>query len=78
MVRLLNCAVEIEGPVTIDHAPVPALGVLAARVTCVWPQVAAPVWLGPALAVAELSVKVSATSLVEAAQGAFEIVQRKV
>ena len=65
-------------PLTMLHWPVPTLGVLPARVTCVWPQVAAPVWLGPALAVAELSVKVSATSLVEAAQGAFEIVQRKV
>ena len=38
-------------PLTTLHAPVPALGVLAARVTWVRPQVAMPVWSGPALAV---------------------------
>ena len=32
------------------HAPVPTAGALPARVTCVKPQVAAPVWSGPAVA----------------------------
>ena len=65
-------------PLWTLHMPAPTVGALAAKLSWVWPQVAAPVWLGPALAVAELFVKVSVTSLVEAAQGAFEIVQRKV
>ena len=38
-------------PETIDHEPVPIEGALAASVTVVSPQVAAPVWSGPALAV---------------------------
>ena len=38
-------------PLIILHAPVPTVGVLAARVTVVSPQVAAPVWSEPAAAV---------------------------
>ena len=37
-------------PLTTDQAPVPIEAVLAAKVTDVNPQVAAPVWSGPALA----------------------------
>ena len=32
LVRLLNCEVKSDGPLTIDHAPVPTLGVFAASV----------------------------------------------
>lgn len=38
-------------PLTTLHIPVPIVGTLPARVTWVWPQVAALVWSGPALAV---------------------------
>ena len=37
-------------PLTTDQAPVPTEAVFAAKVTVVNPQVAAPVWSGPALA----------------------------
>ena len=32
-VVLLNCAVDVLGPLTIDHSPVPTVGAFAARVT---------------------------------------------
>ena len=38
-------------PLKILHTPVPTVGVLAAKVTSVSPQVAAPVWSAPAAAV---------------------------
>ncbi|MBI3365435.1 MAG: hypothetical protein HY033_11050 [Ignavibacteriae bacterium] len=38
-------------PLTTLHPPVPTDGVFPARVTVVNPQVAAPVWSGPAFAV---------------------------
>ena len=38
-------------PLMILHAPVPTVGVLAANITDVSPQVAVPVWSVPALAV---------------------------
>ena len=60
------------------HAPMPMVGVFAASVTSVWPQVAAPVWSSPAAAVVGPAVKVIVTSSVEAVQGAFDTVQRKV
>ena len=50
-VGLLGTAMLPPVPFTMLHWPVPALGALPARATCVWPQVAAPVWLGPALAI---------------------------
>ena len=62
-------------PLTIDHAPVPIVGELAARETIVRPQVAASFWSGPAAAVVGTPLTVMVTLLVEAAQGAFEIVQ---
>ena len=38
-------------PLTMLHEPIPTVGVLPAKVTEVNPQVEAPVWSGPALAV---------------------------
>ena len=75
---LLALPNEPPVPATILHAPVPTVGVLADRVTVVRPQVAASVWSGPALAVVGLRLNVIVTSSVEATQGEFEIVQRKV
>ena len=77
----LNEDVGLEGvvtvppvPLTMLHAPVPVVGVLPASVT----EVPQTVWSGPAFAVVGLPVNVMFTSSVEAVQGAFEIVQRKV
>ena len=62
-------------PETTDQGPVlPVPGVLAAMVVVV----AHNVWSGPALAVLGLLTKLMTTSLVEAVQGALEMVQRKV
>ena len=81
----LNVDVELEGlvivppvPEIILQAPVPAEGVLPARVTEVKPQLAAPVWSGPALAAVGFLLKVITTSSVEAAHGLLEIVHRNV
>jgi hypothetical protein len=52
--------------------------VLPARVTVVNPQVAAPVWFIPALAVVGFWLKVISTSSYESVHGRLEIVQRKV
>ena len=60
------------------HAPVPTVGVLPARVTEVNPQVADPVWSGPAFEVVGFWLNVITTSSVEAVHGLFDIVQRKV
>lgn len=62
-------------PLTMLHTPVPIVGVLAAKVTCVKPQVAAPVWSGPALAAVGLRLNVILTSSVVLPQ-VFETVQR--
>jgi hypothetical protein len=65
-------------PLWTLHIPVPTLGVLAARVTEVWPQVAAPIWSGPAFeGEVLLGLKVICTSSVLAVQGAFVTVQRR-
>ena len=42
---LLNCAVEVLGPLTTDHCPVPTDGLLAASVAFVPTH---SVWSGPA------------------------------
>jgi hypothetical protein len=65
-------------PLIILHAPVPRAGVLAASVTLVNPQVAAPAWSVPALEVVGGILKVIATSSVDAVQGALEIVHLNV
>ena len=56
----------------------PAVGILAASVTDVVPQVAAPVWSGPAAATVVAATLVITTSSKVAVQGAFEIVHLKV
>jgi hypothetical protein len=77
--------VRLEGVVTVPpapdiilHAPVPIVGAFAASVTDVSPQVAAPVWSGPALEVDELPIKFITTSSVDAGQGSFEMVHLNV
>ena len=65
-------------PLVILQLPVPTVGVLAARTTKDCPQVAAPVWSGPALAVVGAALFVSTTSSVDAVQGLFEIVHLNV
>ena len=49
----------------ILHDPVPTVGALAANVTVVNPQVAALVWLGPALAVVGANETVAVTANLE-------------
>ena len=61
-------------PVMIVQVPVPTVGVFPAN-TAVFPQT---VWSVPAFATVGLAVNVMTTSSVDAAQGAFAIVQRKV
>ena len=64
-------------PDTMLHTPVPIEGAFAARVTVVNPQVAAPVWSGPAFETVGAWLKVTTTSSVEEEQ-AVEMVHRKV
>ena len=71
---LLAEVIEPPVPVTIVQVPVPVVGVFAAK-TVVFPQAD---WSGPALATVGVPVKVMTTSSVDAGQGAFAIVQRKV
>ena len=52
-------------PLMILHAPVPTIGVLAASVTVVIPQVVEPVWSVPAAATVGAALLVSVTSLNE-------------
>jgi len=77
-VGLVGVVTVPPAPEVIVQAPVPIAGVLAARVTVVNPHVDAPVWSGPALDVVGLRLNVTFTSSVDAAHGAFEIVQRNV
>ena len=65
---------EPPAPEITLHAPVPTTGVFAANVAVV-PQTVSS---GPAFATVGLAVNVMTTSSVDAAQGAFAIVQRKV
>ena len=63
-------------PETIVHAPVPTVGVLAARVAEVKPQ--RFVWSGPAADGVGFFGKEISTSLVDGVQGELLIVHRKV
>lgn len=65
-------------PLTILQLPVPTVGMLPASVTVVNPQVAEPVWSGPALAVVGTLLKVIITSSMELVHGLLLIVHRKV
>jgi hypothetical protein len=71
---LLNCESKVLGPLTTDHAPVPAAGALAASVALSELQI---VWVLPATEVPGASVTVIVTSFAEGVHGAFEIVQRR-
>jgi hypothetical protein len=77
-VALVGVVIVPPAPDTMLHAPVPKVGVLAASVTLVKPQVAAPVWSGPALDVVGALLNVITTSSVDAVHGLFDIVHRKV
>jgi hypothetical protein len=77
-VRLEGVVIVPPVPETILHAPVPIVGAFAARVTDVSPQVAAPVWSGPAAAAVGAWVNVITTSSADDAHGLFEIVHLKV
>jgi hypothetical protein len=76
-VGLVGVVIVPPAPDMILHAPVPIVGAFAARVADVSPQVAAPVWSGPAAAVVGL-LKVITTSLVDAVHGPFEMVHLNV
>ncbi len=69
---LLNCDVLVLGPLTTLQAPVPMLGLLAARVA---EPVLQMVWLLPAFAAVGTGFTVIVTSEV-VAQPEFVIVQR--
>ena len=79
----LNVLVGLDGvvtdppdPLTMLHDPVPAAGVLPARVVLVRPHTADPVWSAPALATVGFWLKVIVTSSVVAVQGELLMVQR--
>jgi hypothetical protein len=65
---------EPPDPLKILHAPVPVVGVFAAIVTVVNPQVAAPVWFDPALAVVGVPFTTTVYDAVAAVQGLLETV----
>ena len=74
-------AVLLNEPVPLPamlHAPVPVVAVLAAKVTVVKPQVADPVWSGPALAVVGFLLNLMITESFEAVHGLLDIVQTSV
>ena len=74
-VVLENWLAFVFGPLTTDHAPAPTAGLFAASVAA---EVRHKVWSGPALEVVGPWVTVTTTSSVDAVQGAFEIVHRRV
>jgi hypothetical protein len=74
-VRLPNCAVELDGPLTTDHAPAPTVGLFAASVAG---DETHSVWSAPAFAGVGLCVTVTTASSNDAGQGAFVIVHRTV
>ena len=65
-------------PLKMLQLPIPISGVFAARVKEVNPQVAAPVWSGPAVAGVGEILNVIATVSVKAVQGALEMVHTKI
>ena len=72
---LLNWAVLVLGdPASMDHAPMPCAGVLAAR--AVETPLMQIVWSGPAFEVVVAGVMLMVTSAVLAAQGLLLMVQR--
>ena len=73
LLRLLNCAVLVLGPLTTLHAPVPTAGVLAARVAEPVLQMA---WSLPALAVVGGWLMVTVTLAVLGVQAPLLMVQR--
>jgi hypothetical protein len=77
-VRLDGVVIVPPVPLTILQAPVPTEGLLPARVTIVNPQVDAPVWSAPALAVVGFWLNVITTSSVEAVHGLLAIVHLNV
>ena len=73
-VGLLAVVTDPPAPEMMLQDPVPTEGALPAKVV----EVAHKFWSGPALAVVGLARNVMITSSVEAAQGPFVIVHRKV
>jgi hypothetical protein len=73
-VGLVGAVTVPPAPETMLHAPVPVPGAFAAKVTVVTQSV----WSGPAFATVGAPVRVTTTSSLKLAQGALEIVQRKV
>ena len=73
-VALVGVVTVPPAPDTMLQEPVPTKGLFPDRVAVV-PQI---FWSGPAAAVVGVATKVTTTSSVEAAQGKFDIVQRKV
>jgi hypothetical protein len=67
--------VTVAVPLVTDQAPVPIVAVLPARVKLPLSHL---VWSAPAFATVGFLLNVTSTSSVDAVQGAFEIVQRKV
>jgi hypothetical protein len=74
-VGLLGLLNDPGAPPTTVHVPVPGDALLPASVTVVSPQVAAPIWSGPAFAVGATGETVIVTFDDDGAQGLLVIVQ---
>ena len=74
VVGFVEAVKEPPVPVIMLQEPVPTVGAFAAKVA----EAPQTVWSEPALDTVGLAVKVTTTSSVEARQGAFAIVQRRV
>ena len=72
MLRLLNCDVNVDGPLVTLQAPVPVPGVFAASVTL--GVVVQMVWFEPAMAVVGAGFAVIVTCELDAVQGLLLIV----